>query len=106
MTRRSSRDESSARQTHTDHWRIARAGRELALAFAREGAAGLALAARNNDALDEVRARVRELAPETRVLTINADLTRQAQIERVIATTLSEFGGQLDVLVNNASALG
>ena len=81
-------------------------GRELALTYAREGASGLALVARNNEALDEVRARVRELAPETRVLTINADLTRQAQIERVIATTLSEFGGRLDVLVNNASALG
>jgi NAD(P)-dependent dehydrogenase (short-subunit alcohol dehydrogenase family) len=81
-------------------------GRELALAYAREGASGLALVARNNDALAEVRARIHELAPEARVLCINADLTRQAQIERVVATTLGEFGGRLDVLVNNASALG
>ena len=81
-------------------------GRELAFAFAREGAAALALAARNTEALNELRARIHEVAPTTRVLVINADLTRQAQIERVVATTLAEFAGRLDVLVNNASALG
>ena len=81
-------------------------GRELAFAFAREGATALALAARNTEALNELRARIHEVAPATRVLVINADLTRQAQIERVVATTLAEFAGRLDVLVNNASALG
>jgi NAD(P)-dependent dehydrogenase (short-subunit alcohol dehydrogenase family) len=37
---------------------------------------------------------------------IGADLSRQEEIERLVATTLSEFGGRLDVLVNNASAIG
>lgn len=81
-------------------------GRQLAITYAREGAAGIALAARRGDALDEVRERIQEFAPETRVLVIVADLTRQEDVERVIATTLGEFGGRLDVLVNNASAIG
>ena len=81
-------------------------GRELALAFAREGAAGLALVARGQTALDEVKAEVRGVAPAARVLAVAADLSRQEEIERAVAATLHEFAGRLDVLVNNASALG
>jgi NAD(P)-dependent dehydrogenase (short-subunit alcohol dehydrogenase family) len=81
-------------------------GRQLALDFAREGAGGMALVARNAAALDEVRQRITEIAPQTRVLVIAADLAREEDVERVAATTLSAFGGRLDVLVNNASALG
>ena len=81
-------------------------GRQLAIVFAREGAAALSLVARSGDKLEEVRERVRESNPATRALVIEADLQRQDEIERVIATTLSEFGGRLDVLVNNASAIG
>src|SRR2546423_15601597 len=81
-------------------------GRQLAISYAREGAAGVAIVARRSEALDEVRARIREVAPETQVVVIVADLTRADEVERVIATTLAEFGGRLDVLVNNASAIG
>lgn len=114
-------------------------GRQLALDFAREGAAGIAIVARDKDALLAVKERIQALpaatnvvaivatlaAPEdlervvgevrdrlqqaihkTQVLTIAADLTRPEDIERVVATTLSAFGGRLDVLVNNASAIG
>ncbi len=81
-------------------------GRRLAIDFAREGAGGIAITARNVEALGEVRDRVREAASATRVVVIGADLSRQEEIERVVATTLSEFGGRLDALVNNASALG
>ncbi|HXG68583.1 MAG TPA: SDR family oxidoreductase, partial [Blastocatellia bacterium] len=42
----------------------------------------------------------------TRVVTTAADLSRQEEIERVIATALDAFAGRIDVLVNNASALG
>jgi NAD(P)-dependent dehydrogenase (short-subunit alcohol dehydrogenase family) len=81
-------------------------GRQLALDFAREGAAGLALVARSEHDLREVRKRVREVAPGVRVVTVAADLRREEDVERVAAAALHEFGGRLDVLVNNASALG
>ncbi len=81
-------------------------GRELALRFAEEGAAYLALTARDRAALAEVEQAVRSRAPETEVLTIGADLGRDEDVERVAALTLTGFGGQLDVLINNASTLG
>jgi NAD(P)-dependent dehydrogenase (short-subunit alcohol dehydrogenase family) len=81
-------------------------GRQLALDFTRAGAAGLALVARSGDALREVRDRVRDISPQARVVAITADLGREEDVERVVAATLYEFGGRLDVLVNNASVLG
>jgi NAD(P)-dependent dehydrogenase (short-subunit alcohol dehydrogenase family) len=81
-------------------------GRQLALDFAREGAAGLALVARDAGALSEVRERVREAAPEARIVAVAADLAREEEVERAVAAALHEFGGRLDVLVNNASVLG
>ncbi len=81
-------------------------GRQLALDFARAGAAGLALVARGGADLAELRRVLREEAPGTRVVTLAADLAREEDVERVVATALHEFAGRLDVLVNNASVLG
>jgi NAD(P)-dependent dehydrogenase (short-subunit alcohol dehydrogenase family) len=81
-------------------------GRELALAFAREGASGLSLSARHAAAIQAVRDEVRQIAPETKVLAIEADVSKPKDIERMIATSLDAFAGQLDVLVNNASTIG
>jgi NAD(P)-dependent dehydrogenase (short-subunit alcohol dehydrogenase family) len=81
-------------------------GSQLAIDFAREGAAGLALVARRAGALRAVRERVHDAAPQARVVAIAADLAREEDVERAVATALHEFGGRLDVLVNNASALG
>lgn len=81
-------------------------GRQLTIEFAREGAAGIALIARDTEALHNAQDRIMKVAPQARVLVIAADLGRQENMERVAATTLSEFGGRLDVLVNNASSLG
>jgi NAD(P)-dependent dehydrogenase (short-subunit alcohol dehydrogenase family) len=81
-------------------------GRQLAIDFAREGVAGLALVARHAGALREVGERVRAAAPQARVVLIAADLAREEDVERAVATALHEFAGRLDVLVNNASALG
>ncbi|HEY3130409.1 MAG TPA: SDR family oxidoreductase [Acidobacteriota bacterium] len=81
-------------------------GRQLAIDFSREGAAGIAIVARRANTLQEVRERIIETAPEAQVLVIDADLSREEEIERVVATTLAEFRGRLDVLVNNASAIG
>ena len=81
-------------------------GRRLAIDFAREGASGVTIVARRAEALKEVKESVKEIAPQTRVLVIDADLGEEENIERVVATTLSEFSGRLDVLVNNASEIG
>jgi NAD(P)-dependent dehydrogenase (short-subunit alcohol dehydrogenase family) len=81
-------------------------GRQLAIDFGREGAAGIAIVARRAEALEKVADSIRETAPAARVLVIDADLGREEEIERVVATTLNEFGGRLDVLVNNASMIG
>lgn len=81
-------------------------GRQLALEFAREGAQGLALVARNADRLYQLREEIRVIAPKAKVLALSADLALAEDVERVAAATLGEFGGKVDVLVNNASELG
>jgi len=81
-------------------------GRQLAIAFARAGAAAISLVARRGEQLNEVKERIFEVEPAVRVVAIVADLTHPEEIERAIATTLNEFEGRLDVLVNNASSIG
>jgi NAD(P)-dependent dehydrogenase (short-subunit alcohol dehydrogenase family) len=88
-------------------------GRELALRFAREGAAGLSLVARHADKLNAVRDEVRKIGPSRTggsdridIVAIEADVSKPRDIERIVATTLAQFKGRLDVLVNNASTIG
>ena len=81
-------------------------GRQLAINFAQEGAAGISIVARNVECLNQVRKDIHEIAPKTQVLVVGADLNQHEDIERVVATTLCEFNGHLDVLVNNASSIG
>jgi NAD(P)-dependent dehydrogenase (short-subunit alcohol dehydrogenase family) len=81
-------------------------GRQLAIDFAKEGAAAISITARRAEDLLKVRDEILKVAPKTSVAVIAGNLSSQDDIERVVAATLVEFGGQLDVLVNNASALG
>ena len=88
-------------------------GREMALRFAREGAAGLSLVARHADKLNAVRDEVRKIGPsrtggsdKIEIVAIEADVSKPRDIERIVATTLAQFKGRLDVLVNNASTIG
>lgn len=81
-------------------------GREIALRFAREGAAGLSLVARHADQLNKVRDEIRKIAPKIDIVVIEADVSKPRDIERMVATTLAQFKGNLDVLVNNASTIG
>jgi NAD(P)-dependent dehydrogenase (short-subunit alcohol dehydrogenase family) len=81
-------------------------GREMALRFAREGAAALSLVARHADELNVVRDEVRRLAPKIDIVVIDADVSKPRDIERIVATTLAQFKGELDVLINNASTIG
>jgi NAD(P)-dependent dehydrogenase (short-subunit alcohol dehydrogenase family) len=88
-------------------------GREMALRFTREGAAGLSLVARHADKLNAVRDEVRKIGPsrtggsdKIEIVAIEADVSKPRDIERIVATTLAQFKGRLDVLVNNASTIG
>jgi NAD(P)-dependent dehydrogenase (short-subunit alcohol dehydrogenase family) len=81
-------------------------GLQMAIAFAREGAAGVAIVARGVELLKTAHDLVQAAAPDTKVLAIVADVSQAADIERIVATTLNEFQGQLNILVNNASTIG
>ena len=81
-------------------------GREMALRFAREGASGLSIVARHIDPLNKVRGEIRQIAAKIDVVAIEVDVSKPRDIERIIATTLAQFKGHLDVLVNNASTIG
>jgi NAD(P)-dependent dehydrogenase (short-subunit alcohol dehydrogenase family) len=73
-------------------------GRAIALAYAREGAK-LALVGRRKEFLEAV---ANEAGGSPLVLT--GDVSRQADIDRVLAEASAHFGG-LNVLVNNAGVL-
>ena len=79
-------------------------GRSIALALAAEGAA-VALAGRTEATLLAVAAEISK--PGGTALPLVADVTRPADIQRVVADTVRELGG-IDILVNNAQipALG
>ena len=81
-------------------------GRELALAYAREGAGGLALVARGKEPLQKLKSEIGQVAPEINTVVIQADVGSTADIERIAAITLEACSGRLDVLVNNAATLG
>ncbi len=81
-------------------------GRAMALRFAREGAASLSLVARHGAQLAEVRDEISKLSPKIDIGIIEADVSSSRDIERIVATTLAQFKGRLDVLVNNASTIG
>lgn len=73
-------------------------GRAIAEAFAAAGAR-VVVAARNAETLEQTAAQLakngRQVAP------IAADITRQEDVERLVAQTIDRFG-RLDALVNNA----
>src|ERR687892_1921179 len=77
-------------------------GRALALAFAREGAR-VAINARSEESIGPVAEVVEDTGAE--VLALAADVSKGADVERMISETVERFGG-IDVLVNNAGLLG
>lgn len=75
-------------------------GRELALALAKRGAR-LVLAARKADQLDAAAQACRDANPGVDVLTLPTDVTDEAQLSRLVQTTLERFG-RIDMLLSNA----
>ncbi len=79
-------------------------GRAIALAFAEEGA-DLVLSSRpaSGEELQGVRREAE--ARGASVLTVSGDVTSRNDVERLAAEAFTHFG-RVDILVNNASALG
>ena len=77
-------------------------GRALTLAFAEEGA-NLVINSRNSDSLDPVVKEAEDAGAE--VLAVPADVSVQADVERLVNAAVDRFG-RIDVLVNNAGLLG
>jgi short-subunit dehydrogenase len=77
------------------------AGRATAIEFARYGAK-IVLAGRNTEALDEVEAICRELG--ALALGVKTDVTNADEM-KALAEKAAEFGGSIDVWVNNAGVL-
>jgi NAD(P)-dependent dehydrogenase (short-subunit alcohol dehydrogenase family) len=77
-------------------------GRAAAELLARRGDR-LVLAARTESSLDEVAARCRALGAET--LVVPTDVAVEAQLERLVATTLERFG-RVDVWVGVSAVFG
>lgn len=75
-------------------------GRHFAVLLARQGAAGLALAARRIDRLEEVARECRREGA-AQVAVIPLDVTQEASVEACAAEAARALGG-LDLLVNNA----
>ncbi len=73
-------------------------GRATAERLAQEGAA-VAICARGAERLRAVAERIRGRGGT--VLEVEADVTRPADLERLVAATLARFG-RLDILINNA----
>lgn len=73
-------------------------GREIALAFAGEGA-NLALAARTRSEIDAVAREATALG--RKALSIPTDVQVEEQINRLVEKTVAEFG-RVDILVNDA----
>jgi NAD(P)-dependent dehydrogenase (short-subunit alcohol dehydrogenase family) len=77
-------------------------GRSIALGLARDGAT-VVLAARNRQRLDGVADEIRALGAES--LTVATDLLVADDRARLVERTVGSFG-RIDVLVNNAFAMG
>lgn len=72
------------------------------IAFAREGAAVAVNYLKNEKGAEEAAQAVRKLGRQA--VTIRADVTRSADVEKMVGTTVEKLG-RVDILVNNAGDL-
>jgi NAD(P)-dependent dehydrogenase (short-subunit alcohol dehydrogenase family) len=77
-------------------------GKAIALAFAAEGA-GVVVAARNLANLERTAAEITSKGGKAKA--VQTDVTIEAQIERMVADTVKQFG-KVDILVNNSGIGG
>ncbi|AXQ30174.1 SDR family oxidoreductase [Solimonas sp. K1W22B-7] len=76
-------------------------GVKLAVEAAREGAAGVVVAARSADKLDDAEARIKALGVKAKVVKQVCDITSREQCAALAAIAAKSFG-RVDALVNSA----
>ena len=78
-------------------------GKGCALAYAAEGAAGVAFADMDKAAAETAALESRTLAtnPQYRVLVVQVDVTKEAEVDRMVEETVREFG-RIDYAFNSA----
>ncbi|KIK61150.1 hypothetical protein GYMLUDRAFT_243818 [Collybiopsis luxurians FD-317 M1] len=79
-------------------------GAETALQYARAGAS-VALAARQQTALDNVKSSILLAVPNAHVLTYALDVTHAREVENAISATVADLG-RLDIVIANAGKAG
>jgi len=79
-------------------------GRAIALRFAQEGCSVIVNCRRSVDAAHEVARQIDSLRPMAS-LVAKADVSRQEDVERMVALAAQTFG-RIDILVNNAGTAG
>ncbi|KAJ0119711.1 short-chain dehydrogenase [Diaporthe amygdali] len=88
-------------------------GKAIATSFARGGASQIAIGARSSSSLapvaEELRAAAREAgrdAEALRVLCVEVEVSSPESVAAAAALVAREFGGRLDIVVQNAAVLG
>lgn len=77
-------------------------GKGVAMSLAEEGC-NVSICARTQDELKSAAGELRKTG--SNILTIQADLTKESDIEKVVANTVDKFAS-IDILVNNAGTIG
>ncbi|KAI1407100.1 oxidoreductase-like protein [Hypoxylon sp. FL1857] len=81
-------------------------GRSIALSFARAGAGAIAvadIAECSGQLVNDISEAAEERGYDTpQVVLINLDVTNEESVRKCAETIVNEFGGKLDVLINNA----
>jgi hypothetical protein len=95
-------DGNAHRQSCDHHRRGYGIGREIALAFASEGAR-ITIAARSAAPMKQTTADLEAL--KCRALAVPTDVTKIADCERMVERTVATFG-RVDILINNAGIAG
>jgi NAD(P)-dependent dehydrogenase (short-subunit alcohol dehydrogenase family) len=78
-------------------------GRAIVVALARQGAAVATCYSRDGEAVDDLRAELAEIGADA--LLVRADVSVEADVERLVSVVAERFGGRLDILVNNAAVV-
>ncbi|KAI4942641.1 hypothetical protein J4E91_009810 [Alternaria rosae] len=79
-------------------------GGEVARAWAIAGAKGIVLVGRNKDLLAEPASAIASLSPETKVLSVTADLTDEAEVQSLFKKATDAFG-TVNVVVHAAGSM-